>query len=127
MAFARALGKQPIAAKDQSGFTVNLLLVPYLLDAIRAVERGVATVEDIDTGMRLGAGHPMGPLTLADFIGLDTLLKIAEIMHAEHLEARYGPPPLLKRMVLAGLHGRKSERGFYDYSTTPPAVTPRGI
>ena len=127
MAFARALGKEPIAAKDQSGFTVNLLLVPYLLDAIRAVERGVATVGDIDTGMRLGAGHPMGPLTLADFIGLDTLFKIAEILHAEHLEARYGPPPLLKRMVLAGLYGRKSGRGFYDYATTPPAVTPLGI
>ena len=101
--------------------------MPYLLDAIRAVERGVATVEDIDTGMRLGAGHPMGLLTLADFIGLDTLFKIAEIMHAEHLKAHYRPPPLLKRVVLAGLHGRKSERGFYDYSTTPPAVTPLDI
>jgi 3-hydroxybutyryl-CoA dehydrogenase len=127
MAFAKALGKEPIAAKDHSGFIVNLLLVPYLLDAIRAVERRVATVEDIDTGMRLGAGHPMGPLTLSDFIGLDTLLKIAEIMHAEHLETRYGPPPLLRRMVHAGMYGRKSGRGFYDYAESPPVVTELGI
>lgn len=127
MAFARALGKQPVAAKDHSGFIVNLLLMPYLFDAIHAVERGVASVEDIDTALRLGAGHPMGPLTLADFIGLDTLVKIGEAMYAEHLEARYGPPPLLKRMVLAGLHGRKSGRGFYDYAATPPTVTPLGI
>ena len=84
-------------------------------------------MEDIDTALRLGAGHPMGPLTLADFIGLDTLVKIGEAMYAEHLEARYGPPPLLKRMVLAGLHGRKSGRGFYDYAATPPTVTPLGI
>ena len=127
MALARALGKEPVAAKDHSGFIVNLLLMPYLLDAIRAVERGVASIEDIDTGMRLGAGHPMGPLTLADFIGLDTLFKIAEIMHAEHLETRYGPPPLLKRMVHAGMYGRKSGRGFYDYSASPPTVSELGL
>ena len=106
---------------------MNLLLIPYLLDAIRAVEHGVASVEDIDTGMRLGAAHPMGPLTLADFIGLDTLNSIAENLHAEHHEPRYGAPPLLRRMVLAGMYGRKSGLGFYDYSADPPAVASLGI
>lgn len=120
--FVRRLGKQPIAAGDTSGFVVNRLLVPYMLDAIRAVEENVASIEDIDTGMRLGAGHPMGPLTLLDFVGLDTVLRIAEIMFTEYREKRFAPPPLLRQMVTAGLHGRKSGRGFYDYSVDPPRV-----
>jgi 3-hydroxybutyryl-CoA dehydrogenase len=126
-AFARSLGKEPIAAKDTSGFVVNLLLVPYLLDAIRALERGVASTPDIDKAMQLGCGHPMGPLTLLDFVGLDTTYKIAEIMFTEFREQRYAPPPLLKRMVLAGMYGRKSGKGFYDYATTTPAVTDLGL
>jgi 3-hydroxybutyryl-CoA dehydrogenase len=125
--FARRLGKEPIAAKDTSGFVVNLLLVPYMLDAIRALEHGVASVEDIDAGMRLGAGHPMGPFTLLDFVGLDTTHKIAEIMFDEYREQRYAPPPLLKRMVLAGMFGRKSGKGFYDYSQDPPRVNELGL
>ena len=125
--FARSLGKEPIAAKDSSGFIVNLLLVPYMLDAIRALERGVGTVPDIDKGMTLGCGYPMGPFTLLDFVGLDTTYKIAEIMFAEYREARYAPPPLLKRMILAGMYGKKSGKGFYDYSTTPPSVTQLGL
>ncbi len=120
--FVHRLGKQPIAARDTSGFVVNRLLVPYMLDAIRAVEQDVASVADIDTGMRLGAGHPMGPLTLLDFVGLDTVLRIAEIMFTEYREARFAPPPLLRQMVMAGLYGRKSGRGFYDYSVDPPRV-----
>jgi 3-hydroxybutyryl-CoA dehydrogenase len=123
--FARRLGKEPIAALDRSGFIVNLLLVPYLLDAVRALERGVATINDIDRGMQLGCGHPMGPLTLLDFVGLDTTVRIAEIMFDEYREARYAAPPLLRRMVAAGLHGRKSGGGFYDYSVDPP--TPRDL
>ena len=126
-AFVRALGKTPILAKDSAGFVVNLLLVPYLLDAIRQIERGVASVRDLDTGMRLGAGHPMGPCELADVIGLDTLRRVADIMWAEYHDARYAAPPLLKRMVLAGLHGRKSGRGFYDYAQDPPAPAALGI
>ncbi|HET7295581.1 MAG TPA: 3-hydroxybutyryl-CoA dehydrogenase, partial [Gemmatimonadales bacterium] len=104
-AFAKSLGKEAVAAKDNSGFIVNLLLVPYLLDAIRAVERGVGSVPDIDKAMHLGCGYPMGPLTLLDLVGLDTTYKIAEIMFAEYREQRYAPPPLLKRMVLAGMNG----------------------
>ena len=127
MAFAKALRKEPIAAKDNSGFIVNLLLVPYLLDAIRAVEQGVGSTEDIDKGMVLGTGHPMGPLTLLDFVGLDTTLKIADIMFDEYREKRFAPPPLLKRMVLAGWYGKKSGKGFYDYSTTPPTVSGLGL
>jgi len=126
-AFAAKLGKEPIAAKDNSGFVVNLLLVPYLLDAIRALEHGVASVADIDKAMQLGCGHPMGPLVLLDFVGLDTTYKIAEIMFAEYREQRYAPPPLLKRMVIAGYYGKKSGRGFYDYSTTPPTPTTLGL
>jgi 3-hydroxybutyryl-CoA dehydrogenase len=126
-AFAQSLGKQPVAAKDNSGFIVNLLLVPYLLDAIRAVEHRVASVPDIDKAMQLGCGYPMGPLTLLDFVGLDTTYKIAEIMFAEYREARYAPPPLLKRMVLAGMSGRKSGKGFYDYAVDPPSVVDLGI
>ena len=127
MAFARTLGKEPIAAKDSSGFIVNLLLVPYLLDAIRALEQGVGSTEDIDKGMVLGTGHPMGPLTLLDFVGLDTTIRIADIMFDEYREKRYAPPPLLKRMVLAGWYGKKSGKGFYDYSTTPPTVSRLGL
>ena len=127
IAFARSLGKQPVTAKDSSGFIVNLLLVPYLLDAIRAVERGVGSVPDIDKAMQLGCGYPMGPLTLLDFVGLDTTYKIAEIMFTEYREQRYAPPPLLKRMVIAGLNGRKSGKGFYDYSAEPPKVVDLGL
>jgi len=126
-AFAKSLGKEPVAAKDSSGFIVNLLLVPYLLDAIRAVERGVASVPDVDKAMQLGCGHPMGPLTLLDFVGLDTTYRIAEIMFTEYRETRYAPPPLLKRMVLAGMTGRKSGKGFYDYSANPPRVADLGL
>ncbi|HEX9279129.1 MAG TPA: 3-hydroxybutyryl-CoA dehydrogenase [Gemmatimonadales bacterium] len=125
--FAKSLGKEAVAAKDNSGFIVNLLLVPYLLDAIRAVEHGVATIPDIDKAMQLGCGYPMGPLTLLDFVGLDTTYKIAEIMFAEYQQPHYAPPPLLKRMVLAGMYGKKSGKGFYDYSATPPAVSSLGL
>jgi 3-hydroxybutyryl-CoA dehydrogenase len=127
IAFVRALGKEPIRAKDSSGFVVNLLLIPYMLDAIKALESNVASVEDIDKGMQLGAGHPMGPFTLLDFVGLDTAYKIAEIMFAEYRDQRYAPPPLLKRMVLAGMLGKKSGKGFYDYSTNPPRVSSLGL
>jgi len=126
-AFVQQLGKEPIRAKDNSGFVVNLLLVPYMLDAIRALEAGVASVEDIDKAMQLGAGHPMGPFTLLDFVGLDTTYKIAEIMFDEYHEKRYAPPPLLKRMVTAGMFGRKSGRGFYDYSEAQPRVSALGL
>jgi len=115
-AFAKALGKEPITAPDKGGFIVNRLLVPYLLDAIRCLEEGLGTAEDIDKGMKLGCGHPMGPLTLLDFVGLDTTYYIANILFEEFREPRFAPPPLLKRMVLAGYHGRKSGKGFYDYS-----------
>ena len=125
--FVRALGKEPIRAKDSSGFVVNLLLIPYMLDAINALESNVASVEDIDKGMQLGAGHPMGPFTLLDFVGLDTACKIAEIMFAEYRDKRYAPPPLLKRMVLAGMLGKKSGKGFYDYSQNPPRVSSLGL
>jgi 3-hydroxybutyryl-CoA dehydrogenase len=114
--FGRQLGKVPVRADDRSGFIVNRLLVPYLLDAIRALEEGVGSIVDIDNAMKLGCGYPMGPLTLLDFVGLDTTYYIAEIMFTEFRERRFAPPPLLKRMVLAGLYGRKSGRGFYDYS-----------
>jgi 3-hydroxybutyryl-CoA dehydrogenase len=127
MEFVLRLGKEPIRAKDTSGFVVNLLLIPYMLDAIRALEAGVASVEDIDKGMQLGAGHPMGPFTLLDFVGLDTTYKIAEIMFSEFREKRYAPPPLLKRMVAAGMFGKKSGRGFYDYSQQPPRVSALGL
>ncbi|MEO8432460.1 MAG: 3-hydroxybutyryl-CoA dehydrogenase [Acidobacteriota bacterium] len=114
-AFAQSLGKEPIRAHDNSGFVVNRLLVPYLLDAVRALEEGVGTREDIDKGMELGCGHPMGPLKLLDFVGLDTTYYIAQIMFDEYREKRFAPPPLLKRMVLAGRLGKKSGRGFYEY------------
>jgi 3-hydroxybutyryl-CoA dehydrogenase len=114
-AFAKSLGKTPLRATDKTGFIVNRLLVPYLLDAIRALEERAGSVEDIDTGMRLGCGHPMGPFALLDFVGLDTTYYIANIMFEEFREPAYAPPPLLKRMVLAGRLGRKSGRGFYSY------------
>jgi 3-hydroxybutyryl-CoA dehydrogenase len=114
-AFAQSLGKEPITAPDRPGFIVNRLLVPYLLDAIRAYENGLGSLEDIDKGMKLGCGYPMGPFTLLDFVGLDTTYYIANIMFEEFREPAYAPPPLLKRMVLAGRLGRKSGRGFYKY------------
>lgn len=123
-AFSKALGKVPIAAKDNSGFVVNLLLVPYMLDAIRQLERGVASIEDIDTGMQLGCGYPMGPFTLCDFVGIDTLFKISEIMYDEYHEERYAPPPLLKRIVSMGRFGRKSGKGFYDWTGDEPVALP---
>ena len=120
MGFVKAIGKEPIKTHDNSGFIVNRLLVPYLLDAIRALEEGVGSIQDIDAGMRLGCNHPMGPLTLLDFVGLDTTYYIANIMFDEFREKRFAPPPLLKRMVQAGWYGKKSGKGFYDYSKEPP-------
>lgn len=125
--FAKSVGKIPIACKDNSGFVVNLLLVPYLIGAIRAVENGVASIEDIDKGMMLGCGHPMGPLTLLDFVGIDTTYYIANIMFDEYREQQYAPPPLLKKMVQAGYLGRKSGKGFYDYSGEKPVPNDLGI
>jgi 3-hydroxybutyryl-CoA dehydrogenase len=125
--FGKALGKVPVRASDKTGFIVNRLLVPYLLDAIRALEEGVGSIVDIDNAMKLGCGYPMGPLTLGDFVGLDTTYYIAEIMFNEFREKRFAPPPLLKRMVLAGLYGRKSGRGFYDYSKDPKNPTPMSL
>lgn len=126
-AFARGVGKAPIEAKDNSGFIVNRLLVPYMLDAIRALEEGVGSIEDIDKGMVLGTGYPMGPFTLSDFVGIDTLYRIAEIMFDEYREKRFAPPPLLKRMVTMGYHGRKVGRGFYDYSGDQPKPMQLGV
>jgi 3-hydroxybutyryl-CoA dehydrogenase len=114
-AFTQSLGKEPITAPDKPGFIVNRLLIPYLLDAIRCYERGLGTIEDIDKGMKLGCGHPMGPLTLLDFVGLDTTYSIANIMFDEYKDPMFAAPPLLKRMVLAGKLGRKSGEGFYKY------------
>jgi 3-hydroxybutyryl-CoA dehydrogenase len=122
--FGKRLGKVPVRAGDKSGFIVNRLLVPYLLDSIRALEEGVGSIVDIDNAMKLGCGYPMGPFTLGDFVGLDTTYYIAEIMFHEFREKRFAPPPLLKRMVLAGLYGRKSGRGFYDYTSDPKNPTP---
>jgi 3-hydroxybutyryl-CoA dehydrogenase len=117
------LGKTTVAARDNRGFIVNRLLVPYMLDAIRAHEEGVGSIEDIDTGMKAGASHPMGPLTLADFVGLDTLAAIAKVMHEAYAEERFAPPPTLSKLVDAGHYGRKSGRGFYDYSGERPTPT----
>jgi 3-hydroxybutyryl-CoA dehydrogenase len=124
-AFAGRLGKTAVRTSDRTGFVVNRLLVPYLLDAVRALEEGVASIPDIDQAMKLGCGHPMGPLTLLDFVGLDTTYYIANIMFDEFKERRFAPPALLKRMVMAGWNGRKSGRGFYDYSDpeNPKAMT----
>ena len=125
--FGQRLGKVTVRATDRSGFIVNRLLVPYLLDAIRALEEGVGSIVDIDNAMKLGLNYPMGPFTLGDFVGLDTTYYIAEIMFSEYREKRFAPPPLLKRMVLAGLYGRKSGRGFYDYTTDPKNPTPMNL
>src|ERR671928_518522 len=122
--FGKKLGKVPVRAGDKTGFIVNRLLVPYMLDAIRALEEGVGSIVDIDNAMKLGCGYPMGPFTLGDFVGLDTTYYIAEIMFNEFREKRFAPPPLLKRMVLAGLYGRKSGRGFYDYTKDSRNPTP---
>jgi len=116
--WVRAVGKTPVQAKDSTAFIVNRLLVPYLLDAIRVYESGLATLEDIDAAMKLGCGYPMGPFTLLDLVGLDTAMYVAEVMFEEFREPRYAPPPLLKRMVMAGQLGRKTKQGFYRYSTT---------
>jgi 3-hydroxybutyryl-CoA dehydrogenase len=125
--FGKKLGKVPVRASDKTGFIVNRLLVPYMLDAIRALEEGVGSIVDIDNAMKLGCGYPMGPFTLGDFVGLDTTYYIAEIMFNEFREKRFASPPLLKRMVLAGLYGRKSGRGFYDYTKDPKNPTPMSL
>ena len=122
-AFAYLIGKHPIRTKDRSGFVVNMLLVPYLLAAVRMYEEGFAAREDIDAGMRLGAGHPMGPLTLCDFIGLDVLFAVGDSLHEEFRRPEYAPPPLLRRMVESGRLGRKSGRGFYEYAPEPVGAT----
>lgn len=127
VAFGKTLGKVPVRAGDKTGFIVNRLLVPYMLDSIRALEEGVGSIVDIDNAMKLGCGYPMGPFTLGDFVGLDTTYYIAEIMFNEFREKRFAPPPLLKRMVLAGLYGRKSGRGFYDYTKDPKNPTPMNL
>jgi 3-hydroxybutyryl-CoA dehydrogenase len=124
MAFAASLGKTAVRTSDRGGFIVNRLLVPYMLDAIRAFEEGAGSITDIDNGMKLGCGHPMGPFTLLDFVGLDTTYYIAGIMFEEFREKRFASPPLLKRLVMAGWYGRKSGRGFYDYSD---ATAPRPL
>jgi len=121
--FVRELGKRAIRTKDRSGFIVNMLLVPYLMAAVRMYEDGFASREDIDEGMRLGCGHPMGPLTLCDFIGLDVLYAVCDSLYEEFKRDEYAPPPLLKRMVAAGRLGRKSGRGFYEYSRAPAAAS----
>ena len=127
VAFGTKLGKVPVRASDKTGFIVNRLLVPYMLDSIRALEEGVGSIVDIDNAMKLGCGYPMGPFTLGDFVGLDTTYYIAEIMFNEFREKRFAPPPLLKRMVMAGLYGRKSGRGFYDYTKDPKNPTPMNL
>lgn len=122
-AFAKQIGKEPILTKDRAGFVVNLLLVPYLVAAVRMYEEGFASRDDIDTGMRLGCGHPMGPLTLCDFIGLDVIRAVCDSLYEEFKKPEYAAPPLLKRMVVAGHHGRKSGRGFYDYADASKATS----
>jgi 3-hydroxybutyryl-CoA dehydrogenase len=116
-AFSQRLGKKVVVAKDTPGFIVNALLIPYLVDAVRMLENGIATREDIDTAINLGLGHPMGPLTLLDFVGLDTTLYIADIMYDEYKDPKFAAPPLLRKMVASGMMGRKSSRGFYDYGS----------
>jgi 3-hydroxybutyryl-CoA dehydrogenase len=125
--FGKRLEKQTVHAKDKTGFIVNRLLVPYLLDAIRAYEEGVGSIEQIDAAMKAGANHPMGPFTLLDFVGLDTTKSIADIMFDEYRERRFAAPPTLRKMVAAGFYGRKSGRGFYDYSGEKPVVVDLGL
>jgi 3-hydroxybutyryl-CoA dehydrogenase len=120
VAFAKKLGKLPVVVQDSTGYIVNRLLVPYMVDAVRCLERGLGSIADIDAAMMNGANHPMGPLALADFIGLDIVFHMSSLLQDEYKEARLAPPPLLRRMVLAGFLGRKSGKGFYDYATTPP-------
>jgi 3-hydroxybutyryl-CoA dehydrogenase len=120
--FARKLGKVPVRTSDKTGFIVNRLLVPYLLDAIRAYEEGVGSIDDIDNAMKLGCGYPMGPFTLLDFVGLDTTYYITHVMYDEFKERRFASPPLLKRLVMAGWYGRKTGRGFYDYANPEKPV-----
>jgi 3-hydroxybutyryl-CoA dehydrogenase len=125
--FGEKLGKLTVHAKDKTGFIVNRLLVPYLLDAMRAYEEGTGTIEQIDAAMKAGASHPMGPFTLSDFVGLDTLASIADIMFDEYRERRFAAPPILRKMVSAGYYGRKSGKGFYDYSGEKPTVVDLGL
>jgi 3-hydroxybutyryl-CoA dehydrogenase len=125
--FVKKVGKEPVEAKDASGFIVNRLLVPYMLDAIRCLEQGLASIEDMDKSMVLGTGYPMGPFTLSDFVGIDTLYRISEIMFNEFREPRFAPPPLLKRMVTMGYFGKKTKKGFYDYSGEAPKAVNLGI
>jgi len=125
--FGAQLGKTVVAAKDKAGFIVNRLLVPYMLDAIRVYEEGFGSIEEIDVAMKGGAAHPMGPLTLADFVGLDTLNSIADVMFAEYAERRFAAPPTLRKMVAAGWYGKKSGKGFYDYSGEKPVPTELGL
>lgn len=125
--FGEKLGKTTVHAKDKTGFIVNRLLVPYMLDAIRAFEEGVGSIEEIDIAMKAGAAHPMGPLTLADFVGLDTLASIGNVMFDEYRERRFAAPPTLRKMVAAGFYGRKSGRGFYDYSGEKPVAVDPGL
>jgi 3-hydroxybutyryl-CoA dehydrogenase len=124
-AFAKSLGKEPVSCRDNSGFIVNRLLVPYILDAIRAYEEGVGSIEDIDKAMQLGCGYPMGPFTLLDFVGLDTTYYISQVMFEEYREKRFASPPLLRKMVMAGMYGRKSGAGFYDYAGEKPVAMDR--
>ena len=127
LAFGEKLGKSVVSAKDKTGFIVNRLLVPYMLDAIRAYEEGVGSIQDIDTAMKGGAAHPMGPFTLLDFVGLDTTKSIADIMFDEYRERRFAAPPTLRKMVSAGWYGKKSGRGFYDYSGEKPVAVDPGL
>ena len=122
MGFARQLGKLPVLVADSTGYIVNRLLVPYIVDAIACLERGLGAIADIDAAMQNGANHPMGPLALADFIGLDIVFHMASLLQDEYKESRFAPPGLLRRMVLGGFLGRKSGKGFYDYAQTPPAA-----
>ncbi len=127
LAFGEKLKKQTVATKDKAGFIVNRLLVPYLLDGIRGLEEGIGSIDEIDAAMKAGAGHPMGPLTLADFVGLDTLMSISNVMFDEFRERRFAAPPTLRKMVAAGFYGKKSGRGFYDYSGENPVPVNPGL
>lgn len=127
LAYGEKLKKQTVETKDKAGFIVNRLLVPYLLDGIRGLEEGIGSIEEIDAAMKAGAGHPMGPLTLSDFVGLDTLMSISNVMFDEFRERRFAAPPTLRKMVAAGFYGKKSGRGFYDYSGDKPVAVNPGL